>query len=503
MKENKRRILLVEPPFQRLYHIKASLNKLPLSLGYLTGVIASHKPDWDVKIYNADFSPYDVPLDLGYLVGEGFDNYLSALRDPGTPIWKEIESTIRERRPSVIGISAKSQNYISACMIARIAKSIDPGTLVVVGGPHPSLVRTEALKEPAIDVAVFGEGEETIVEILNSVEGGQPLSSIRGIVYREGHDLVENPPRAFISDLDSLPFPIRAARACLIDYDKYPPQAFKYIFAIRGCPYNCTFCGSRNIWTRKVRFRSVENIVAEMQEIQKAGVRYVHFDDDTFGVNKTFIQKLCTAVRRKCPDLNWSCEIHVKLVDRETIALMKSAGCRQILLGVESGNDEMLKRIRKNITVEEACSAAKIIKRQGIYLKAFFIVGFPEETEDTLNDTISAMSSIPADVVIYSIFTPYMGTELFDYCRQQGMIGDDFDVSLYNHQSPENYFCPNIPKDVFKARVRQLERTLDRVNNYRKLKKCFSYEGYLGLRERGVARSVLKLAHFCRGAMKQ
>jgi radical SAM superfamily enzyme YgiQ (UPF0313 family) len=494
-------ILLIEPPFNRLYNLNASLNKLPLSLGYLAGAIISRKPDWQAKIYSADFSPHDAPLDYQYLVGPGFQRFLATLNEPQSPIWKEIRDTINRSRPSVVGITAKSQNYSSACAVAKIAKSIDRNILVVVGGPHPSLAKTEVLKEPATDIGVLGEGEETIVEILNSAEGNQPLSSIKGIVYREGNNIVENPPREFIRDLDSLPFPVSVARTSLIDYDKYPPQAFKYIFAVRGCPYNCSFCGSRYIWSRKTRFRSVENIVAEIQEITKI-VNYVHFDDDTFGVKKPFIHELCSAIKENCPGLSWSCEIHVKLVDNETIGLMKSAGCRSIQLGVESGSNEMLKSIGKNITIEEAFSAANTIKKHKIYLQTFFMVGFPQETESTLSDTISAMTSFPSDNVMCSIFTPYLGTELFSYCEQHGIIPQDFDVSLYNHQSPENYFCPNIARDVFKERIRRLGKALDGANSRRKLKMYFSREGYMKLEENGIRRSIPRLLHFCQKAIR-
>lgn len=493
-------ILLIQPPFNRLYNLNASLNKLPLSLGYLAGAIISRKPDWQVKIYNSDFSPHDALLEYECQVGGGFQRYLSTLNEPNSPIWKEIRDTINRFRPSVVGITVTSQNYSSGCAVAKIAKSIDRNILVVVGGPHPSLAKAKVLKDPLIDIGVLGEGEETIVEILNSVEGIQPLSSIEGIVYREGNNVIENPPREFISDLDSLPFPVSVARTSLIDYDKYPSQAFKYIFAVRGCPYNCSFCGSRYIWSRKTRFRSVENIVSEIQEIQKIGINYIHFDDDTFGVKKSFIRELCSAIKESCAGLSWSCEIHVKLVDNETISLMKAGGCRSIQLGVESGNNEMLKSIEKNITIEEAFSAANIIKKHRIYLATFFMAGFPQETEKTLNDTISAIASFPSDSVLYSIFTPYLGTELFNYCKEQGIIPDDFDVSLHNHQSPENYFCPNIDRDVFKERVRMLAKAVDRLNNRRKLKMYCSREGYLKLKEKGIRRSILRFLHFCRNA---
>ncbi len=500
MKE--KRILLIEPPFFRLYHPDASLNKLPLSLGYLASVIRDRRPDWEVRIYNADFSRRDMPLNYKFLAGRGYERFLHTLNDPRAPLWTEIEGTIARFRPSVVGITSKSQNYLSACAIARIAKRLDKEALVVVGGPHPSLAGTEVLKEAAIDVGVQGEGEETILEILDWVEGRRSLPSIRGIVLRDDGRAATNPPREPIEDLDGLPFPVLAARECLIDYDQYPLEAFKYLFGVRGCPYACTFCGSRYIWGRNVRFRSARNIVAEMREIRKLGIDYVHFDDDTFGVRKPFIRELCEEIKSGCAGLSWSCETHVRLVDDETVAMMKSAGCRSIQLGVESGNNEMLRRVGKNITIEDAFCAARIIKKHGICLHAFFIVGFPLETEESLNDTILAIERLPADHVMYSIFTPYFGTELFDWCKEQGILRDDFNPFLHNHQSPDNYFCPRIPEDVFKSRVRRLEKTLDRINSRRKLRMYLSREGLRRLKEKGGRRALSRLLHLCRNMMR-
>lgn len=499
---NEKRILLIEPPFFRLYHPDASLNKLPLSLGYMASAIRDRKPDWEVRIYNADFSSRDMPLDYRFLAGPGYERFLHTLNDPHAPLWKQIASTISQFRPSVVGITSKSQNFLSACAIARIAKGLDSSVLVVIGGPHPSLAGTEILKEAAIDVGVQGEGEETILEILDFIEGRRPLSSIGGILFRDGDRAATNPSREPIEDLDGLPFPVLAARECLIDYEEYPLEAFKYLFGVRGCPYACTFCGSRYIWGRHVRFRSAKNIVAEMREIRKLGIDYVHFDDDTFGVRKPFIRELCEEIKTGCAGLSWSCEMHVRLVNEETIAMMKSAGCRSIQLGVESGNNEMLRRIGKNITIEDAFSAARIIKRHGIRLHAFFIVGFPHETEESLDDTILAIERLPADHVMYSIFTPYFGTELFDWCRKQGILRDDFNPFLHNHQSPDNYFCPRIPEHVFKDRVRRLEKTLDRINSRRKLKMYLSGEGLRRLKEKGGRRALSRLLHLCRNTMR-
>src|SRR3990172_6231716 len=336
MKQNKQKILLIQPPFYRLYKDTYSLDLFPLSLGYLSGAIRKDT-DWEVLAYNSDFNPDSEGVSQSYLSGKGFDNYLGNLNDISKPIWQEIRKNIEEYKPCVVGISVKSQTFASACRVAKLAKDINNDCIVIVGGPHPSMVGSEVLNCSDINVFVKGEGEKPTVELLNAI---------------------------------------------------------KNIFSIRGCPYNCFFCGSRMVWSRKVRFRSVENVIAEIQGLQHMGIELIRFDDDTFGVTKKYIKELCHALIKHCPGLKWHCEIHVKVVDEPTISLMKAAGCCLLQIGVESGNNEILKEMRKNYTIEEALSACEIIKKYGIELQTFFIVGFPQETEDSFNDTYKAMKKI-------------------------------------------------------------------------------------------------------------
>ncbi|MBA7490811.1 tRNA-2-methylthio-N(6)-dimethylallyladenosine synthase [subsurface metagenome] len=491
MRENQRKILLIEPPFYRLFKDTYSLSRYPLSLGYLAGTI-KQKTDWNVVVYNADFVPRSKSIKVSYLAGDGFHNYLDNLKDTSKPIWREIKLTVAKYRPTVVGISAKTQNFRSACLIAKLVKEIDNQIIVIVGGPHPSMVGVEVLNCPDIDICVRGEGENTIVELLDAIANQKPFDNIQGIIYKKGDRVVENPPREFIKDLGSLSFPHQYASELLKDYDKYPITAFRSIFAIRGCPYNCFFCGSRKIWSRRVRCRSVENVIEEIKALQEKGLKAVHFDDDTFGVNKQYIQDLCNAIIKRCPGLKWSCELHVNLVDEPTIRLMKKSGCYSIQIGIESGNNEILKKIRKNFTIEKAISACKIIKKHKIKLGAFFMFGFPWETEDTLNDTILAMKRIPCDGVTYSIFTPYPGTEAFEFCKENRLIDDNYDISLLYHKSPINCFCLNITLERFRVLVSKVEERVDKKNSLNRIKSIFSLNTIWRVKELGFKEGLKK-----------
>jgi radical SAM superfamily enzyme YgiQ (UPF0313 family) len=206
----------------------------------------------------------------------------------------------------------------------------------------------------------------------------------------------------------------------------------------------------------------------------KRGLRSVHFDDDTFGISKQYIMDLCSKLQKECPGLQWSSEIHVKLVDDDVVRAMKAAGCWYIHVGVESGNNHILELMRKGITVEEAYRACSIVKSHGLLVFAFFMVGFPQETEATLADTYNAIRTIPADVITYSVFVPYPGTEAFRYCEKEGLIGSDYDISLYNHQSPKAHFCKNIPQDVFRAKLKKVEQLVEHKNKRSKIKRLLS-----------------------------
>lgn len=486
-----KKILFIEPPFYRLFKNTYSLDRYPLSLGYLAAAVRK-ETDWNAMVYNADFFPNSETLEVSYLAGQGFDNYLNSLRNPSAPIWREIKTTISEYRPRVVGISAKSQNFSSACMVSKIAKEVDEKIIVIIGGPHPSMLGSEVLEYAAVDLAVKGEGEVTIVELLNAIGSGANFYSIKGLIYRNNDLIIENPLREFIKDLNSLPFPYIFAKEVLKDFDKYPKAAFGYIFAARGCPYNCFFCGSRNIWSRQVRFRSPENVAEEIKMLQREGIRLFYFVDDNFGVNKQYINDLCQALIKHCPGIKWSCELHVNLVEDEVISLMKKAGCFLIQIGIESGNNEILKMMRKNITIEEAYTAARTIKKYGIQLQAFFIIGFPQETEATLHDTIKAMQKINCDVLTYSIFTPYPGTEAFEFCKKNGSIGENDDASLYNHQSPVNNFCIYIPKGRFRMLASKIERMVDRKNKINRIKRIFSLTTLDIIKETGITKSIKK-----------
>lgn len=461
-----KRILLVVPPFYRLIKEGYALCRYPLSLGYLASAVEK-ATDWEVMVYNADFSPTADLFEVTHLAGKGFLNYRRNLNDPSIPIWRQIRECIAACDPAVLGISAMASTFASAGVVARIAKEINPEMVVVAGGPHPSSVGRELLLSCRnIDFAVVGEGERTLPELLRVLENGSysELAHVRGVVFRREGQAVwtgKSPP---VTDLDSLGFPSLSASRVLIGHERYPAEAFRSVLATRGCPNHCFYCGSRNVWGRTVRFRSPRSVAQEIQSLQKRGLRRIHFEDDTFGVYPSYLKALCDEIADRCPEVTWSCETHVKLISEENVSVMKKAGCTLIQLGIESGSNRILREVRKGFTIDEAWRACELIRDYGIDLETFFMTGFPQETEESLRATLKAIETVECQKVIYSIFTPYPGTEAFEWCRTRGLIADDHDPSLCYHQSPVNRFCAQMDSDLFRSIASEIEQTVDQKN---------------------------------------
>jgi radical SAM superfamily enzyme YgiQ (UPF0313 family) len=396
----------------------------------------------------------------------------------------------------VIGINTQAPLFAAAVRIAGIAKAVDPRIVVVAGGPHASVMGKEVLNVPEIDVVVRGEGEVSFVHLLRALERGDDLGTIRGIIFRRNGSIIENAPATMIEELDALPFPIESAAQTLKDYEQYPKKAFKNIFSSRGCPYRCLFCGSRDVWGTRARLRSPENVVSEIKALMQLGLRSFRFEDDTFGIDREWTQTLCDLIRRDCPGIAWECELHVNLVTEKLLMAIKRAGCYRVQIGVESGNDAILRSIRKESTVEQALTAAALIKRKGLELEAFFMIGFPDETEETMRDTIEVIKRIQCDKLVYSIFTPYPGTEAFALCQAAGLISKDYDITLYNHQSPRNCFCRNIDLMRFRALAAEVEEIIDAKNKKANLRTVFSFNIFWRIQEIGIRQSLVRARQF-------
>lgn len=338
-----------------------------------------------------------------------------------------VEAEVRRRRPDVVGITATSVLIPGAWEIARRVKGVSASIPVVLGGAHAIYEPEWTLREPSVDVAIAGEGEDAILEVLDALPAGR-LGQVSGIAYRDGGGTVtRTKPRVYRDDLDDLPFPLRTDRH-MRGYTLFE------VVGKRGCPFRCAFCGA-SADHRKVRFRSPENVVAEIDLLfARHGRKKLYFNDDVFTIKRRWTQEFCELLRRRGRRIEWECQTRVDLVDAALLREMKAAGCESVVFGIDAGNQATLDRLHKQITVRQAKDAVGAAKRAGMAAWCNFIMGYPWETSRDLQDTIDLARALDPHFARFFIATPYPGSELFGYCRDRGLIRTD-DLSAYTQDS--------------------------------------------------------------------
>jgi anaerobic magnesium-protoporphyrin IX monomethyl ester cyclase len=351
-----------------------------------------------------------------------------------------IQEAVRKSRPDMVGISAMSFTLIDALLVAKAVKDVDREIPVVLGGPHPTIYPNETARLENIDYAVIGEGEHTLVKLADALESGKTVEGIGGIAHRIGERVINTGMPPFIEDLDNLPFPART----LTPYKKYSSLLAKRspittLFSSRGCPYKCLFC-DRPQMGKRFRARSAQNVVDEMEECAGLGIREFLVYDDTFTIDRQRVLDVCSEIRRRGLDIGWDIRARVNTVDRELLKALRAAGCERIHYGVESGNEEILKVLRKGITLKQVEDAFTMTKEEGIETLAYFIIGSPREDRKTIEDTMRFAIKLDPGFVHFSIMTPFPATELYHLGLSEGLIKSD--IWLDFAKNPRKDFIP-------------------------------------------------------------
>lgn len=369
---------------------------------------------------------------------------------------EKFVSTLRKIDPDVIGISMTTMGLLQDLKGLSLAKKACPDAKIVVGGPHPSAVPIELMNSVKdIDFAVIGEGEITLVEVIKSLENSEDLKNINGIAFKENGNIKLTQSREQIKNLDSIPFPSRE----FIDFKKVVAglpfgrrKPFSIMMTSRGCPYKCIFC-SKSVFGNKYRYRSVKDVMKEIEYLISFGIKEIRFYDDIFTLNQKRIIELCEELITSNFDLIWSCEGRVDTVSRDLLEKIKKAGCYHISYGVESGSQKILDRAKKGINVSQTRGAFKITKEVGLEASAFFMFGLPGESKETLKETLSVIKDIQPDFISASPVWIPPETELFRIAKEEKLIENidwcNFSGSKFSPitiGSPSQY----IPKDLTK-----------------------------------------------------
>lgn len=410
------KILLINPPLkeeERRNPVIGTLfaNAMPLGLGYIAAVLLQHGIT-DVQIADA--------------AAEHLSN-------------QDLVARIKRDKVDLVGITATTYSYFDAASLARdIKKSTDGRVPVVLGGTHISAIPSHAMDCEAFDYGVIGEGEYTFLELVTKLARGEDPSDVAGIAYRRDDELVFTPKRPLVMDLDTIPFPARNLMktrlyASLPTDVRYLPK-FTQI-PTRGCPFQCNFCDSAAVTGKKYRAPSPKYLVDEMEHLKKDfGVREVAFAATTFTVSHKKTEIFLEELTARRLNMAWTASTRVDVVDADLLKKMKQAGCWSIRMGIESGNDDVLKFIQRGMTTDEVRQVVGWADDAGLQIKAFFIVGHLIDTPATIQQSIDFACSLPLDDVTVQINTPLPNTPQFKMAPAYGELNADF--SRYNFWRP-------------------------------------------------------------------
>lgn len=341
---------------------------------------------------------------------------------------------IKKTRPDIVGLTAVTPSIIKTARLASMIKDIYPALPIVIGGPHFTAVPEETFRDyPVFDYGVIGEGEDTVIELVEALSTGRMPSHVPGVTFRENGKIRFTPHRPPIKKLDSLPFP---AWDLLDGFpSRYRPAIFKYkrlpsthIISARGCPNKCIFCDT-SVFSRQIRFHSSEYVL-EMVDflVRNFKIREVIFEDDQFLVRKERVAKICEGFLRAPWSISWCCSGRVNSVDDPALLqLMRRSGCWQINYGIESGNQEILDFAKKAITIDQIEKAVRLTHEAGILSKGYFIFGLPYETKETMENSIRFAKSIPLSDVSVFMLTPFPGSKMYEIAEERGTIERDFE----------------------------------------------------------------------------
>lgn len=461
--------VLINPSNSTVYGMPMALPYPPLGLLYVAGTL---EKEHDVCVYD-----YDIDL--------GSD--------------EKLKEAIQREKPDVVGLTANTATIVSAKNIAKTVKEINKDILVFIGGIHATMDPDYCIKVDDFDFVLRGEAEHTALALMNSLKDSN-FEGINGLWFKRNGEVVKNKEADYIENLDELPFPARHLIKNPLAYT--PPNAKRLPVAMmmtsRGCPGRCTFCCTKNLLGTRFRFRSPENVVEEIKYcVEKYGIKEVHLADDVFTFNKERVFKIRDLMKESNLDVDFVLfnGVRADQVDIPILMALKDLRVYQLGFGCESGSQEILNNIKKGEKLETIRNAYKMAKEVGFETWAYFVLGLPGETEDTLKETIDFAKEIDADFPKFHILAPYPNSEVYKELMDKNLI-DDFDYEKYGIHTKPVHHLPNLSaEDIvrwqkkayrsFYLRPQIIWKNMKRMRSFTQLKLNFKSAMFI-LKQAGI-----------------
>jgi anaerobic magnesium-protoporphyrin IX monomethyl ester cyclase len=401
------KVLLIEPP-KKPWEMMGDFIAPPIGLAQLAAVLETAGVHVEIVDCNASFLT-----------------------------WQDLERTIADRQPTVVGASAMTTFLPTAARVMQMAKAIDPQIFTVVGGPHVTFMTEETLENhPEIDVIGRGEGEKVIGELVACLAEDGDLTQVPGIAFRRDGQVLQTPPAEAV-DVDQLPLPA---------YHLLPMQTYYFIIfekfctvlASRGCPFHCLFCAERGFWGPGWRPRDAEIVGEELELLcRKYDRECVWFGDDCFNVDGEHMGLICEEILRRDLKLNWYYQGRADLLikHQEYLPLMRRAGNLMVQIGIEANSDEELRSLRKNLTGEQVEEALALLREHGIVCQGMMILGTRQDDANSILRKVDYLKWLDVDFPVFTIYTPFPGTEAYNEAKRKGWLETD-DYALYDMAYP-------------------------------------------------------------------
>lgn len=390
------KVLFVNPPQTASKYKFMGVIAPPLGIAYMAGVLQEN--NIDVEILDASAEDMD---------------------------FKDVEKELLKRKPDLVALTALTPTIGRALETAQVVKETLPDSIVVMGGYHPTFNFIETLEDENVDIVIRGEGEYIMLNLVQALENQSSLHDVKGIVFEDKNskEIVVNPEAPLIQDLDELPFPalnlLPMKKYRLLDMDTHMTT----MITTRGCPMQCSFCSSAAMHGKKIRERSVENIVDEIEYLKtNYDIDTIAFMDDTFTLKKRKVMAICDEILKRNIEIMWGCTSRVDTLDEKLLKKMKEAGCITIFIGVESADQQQLDNMCKNTTIAKIENAFKIAHKLKIRTIASVALGMLGDTKEIMNKTVKFVHKLKPNYAIYSLATPYPGTRFYKEAFEKNLI---------------------------------------------------------------------------------